>query len=189
MVAIVGVLALQGGFARHLEMVRSLGSEAREVRYPEDLAGLDALIIPGGESSTISLQLDRNNLREALRDFASEKPVMGTCAGLILISMAASDDRIRSLGLIDVEVTRNSWGRQVHSFTTPLKVQLNGHTDTVPAVFIRAPRVRKVGAEVEVLASIDGEPVMVRQGRHVGVTFHPELTEDLRIHQYFLNTI
>ena len=189
MVNTVGVLALQGDFVRHQDMLVSLGCRVRAVRYTSDLEGLDGLVIPGGESTTISKQLDRSHLREAVSSFARERPVMGTCAGLILMARDPSDSRVNSLNLLDVVVSRNSWGRQVHSFTTPLEVQLNGRHDTVPAVFIRAPRIQEVGPEVEVLARIKNEPVLVCQGRHLGAAFHPELTNDTSIHRLFLEAL
>ncbi len=189
MVNTVGVLALQGDFARHRDMLVSLGCRVRAVRYASDLEGLAGLVIPGGESTTISKQLDRGRLREAVSAFAGGRPVMGTCAGLILMARESSDSRVNSLNLLDVVVSRNSWGRQVHSFTTSVEVQLNGRHDTVPAVFIRAPRILKVGPEVEVLARLKDEPVLVRQGPHVGAAFHPELTNDTSIHRLFLEAL
>ena len=189
MVATVGVLALQGDFARHQAVLAELGCDSRMVRYPAELQGLAALIIPGGESTTISKQLDRADLRQAVAAFGRERPIMGTCAGLILMARDPSDDRVHSLNLLDVVVARNGWGRQVHSFTAPIAVQLNGKADTVPAIFIRAPRIREVGPEVEILARIGDEPVLVRQKSHVGMSFHPELSEDLRIHELFLKAI
>ncbi|UCH62207.1 MAG: pyridoxal 5'-phosphate synthase glutaminase subunit PdxT [Fidelibacterota bacterium] len=189
MVNTIGVLALQGDFTRHREMLVSLGCRARAVRYVSDLEDLAGLVIPGGESTTISKQLDRSHLREAVSSFARERPVMGTCAGLILMAREPSDNRVKSLNLLDVAITRNSWGRQVHSFTTPVKVQLNGRHDTVPAVFIRAPRIHEVGPEVEVLARIEDEPVLVRQFPHMGIAFHPELTNDTSIHRLFLEAL
>ncbi|MEE9162251.1 MAG: pyridoxal 5'-phosphate synthase glutaminase subunit PdxT [Candidatus Neomarinimicrobiota bacterium] len=185
----VGVLALQGDFARHQAVLAEQGFVSRVVRYPADLDELDALIIPGGESTTMSKQLDRGDLREAITRFGRERPVMGTCAGLILMAREPSDDRVRSLNLLDVVVKRNDWGRQVHSFTTPLTVQLNGQQDSFPAIFIRAPRIQTVGPGVDVLARMEDEPVLVRQGLHMGVSFHPELTGDSRIHRLFLGTI
>ena len=189
MVATVGVLALQGDFARHQAVLAELGWDSRMVRYPAELQGLAALIIPGGESTTISKQLDRADLRQAVTAFGRERPIMGTCAGLILMARDPSDDRVHSLNLLDVAVARNGWGRQVHSFTAPIAVQLNGKVDTVPAIFIRAPRIREVGPEVEVLARIGDEPVLVRQKAHVGMSFHPELRADLRIHELFLKAV
>ena len=189
MVAPIGVLALQGDFARHQGVLAALGYESRVVRYPAELEGLAGLIIPGGESTTISKQLDRGDLREAVTTFGREHPVMGTCAGLILMAREPADDRVHSLNLLDVVVARNDWGRQVHSFSAPVTVQLNGRKDAVPGIFIRAPRIQAVGPGVEVLARMDDEPVLVRQGWHVGVSFHPELTRDFRIHQLFLNAV
>ncbi|UCH11749.1 MAG: pyridoxal 5'-phosphate synthase glutaminase subunit PdxT [Fidelibacterota bacterium] len=182
----IGVLALQGDFARHQDVLHSLGCDVRQVRYRHDLDGLAGLIIPGGESTTISKQIDRNGLREGIIALARERPVMGTCAGLILMARESADDRITGLNLLDVAVTRNSWGRQIHSFTTPLEMRVNGQREMVPAVFIRAPRIQQLGSGVEVLAEIENEPVLVRQGPHLGATFHPELTADTRIHKLFL---
>ena len=189
MVDTVGVLALQGDFARHRDMLVSLGCRVQAVRYSGELEDLAGLVIPGGESTTISKQLDRGGLREAVTAFARERPVMGTCAGLILMAREPSDSRVISLNLLDAVVTRNSWGRQVHSFTTSLQVQLNGRQDTIPALFIRAPRIQEVGSDVEVLARIENEPVLLRQGRHLGVAFHPELTNDTCIHRLFLEAL
>lgn len=189
MVGTIGVLALQGDFARHEEMLVSLGCEVRAIRYPHELDGLAGLVIPGGESTTISMQLDRAGLRSGIIDFAQQHPVLGTCAGLILMAREASDARVDSLGLLDVVVTRNSWGRQVHSFTAPLDVHMNGRPEVFPAVFIRAPKIQNVGQDVDILAEFQGEPVLVRQGRHMGASFHPELTNDTRIHDLFIKTI
>ena len=122
-------------------------------------------------------------------ELARERPVMGTCAGLILMARETADTRVISLNLLDIVISRNSWGRQVHSFIAPLEVQLNGRCDIVRAVFIRAPRIREVGPEVEILASIEGEPVLVRQGNHLGATFHPELTQDAHIHELFIKAL
>ena len=189
MVGTIGVLALQGDFARHQEMLLSLGCDVRTIRYRHELDGLAGLIIPGGESTTISKQLDSTGLRAGIIDFAQQHPILGTCAGLILMAREASDARVESLGLLDVVVARNDWGRQVHSFTTPLDVQLNGRTEVFPAVFIRAPRIQNVGQDVEVLAELHGEPVLIRQGYHMGASFHPELTNDTRIHDLFISTL
>ena len=168
---------------------RAKGLTERQVRYGHDLRGLAALIIPGGESSTISALLDQEGLREAVEQFARERPVMGTCAGLILMARDASDARVLPLRLLDVTVDRNGWGRQIHSFTTSLKVAFDDGPESVPAVFIRAPRILSLGAGVDVLAEVDGEPVMVRQGLHLGMSFHPELTDDTRIHDHFMQAL
>jgi pyridoxal 5'-phosphate synthase pdxT subunit len=175
----VGVLALQGGFEAHAKSLKSVGADVREVRTAEDLAGIDALVIPGGESTTIGLGVDREGLAEPLVEFArSGKPVLGTCAGMIML------DR-QHLGVLDVAVRRNAFGRQLASFETTLDF------DGVPvdAVFIRAPWVEEVGDEVEVLAEVDGHPVAVRQGNILAVAFHPELSADLTLHRWLVDRV
>jgi 5'-phosphate synthase pdxT subunit len=174
---VVGILALQGDFEAHSKIIESLGAEAREVRTPEQLDGLDALIIPGGESTTMTLGIEREGLAEPLREFVrSGKPTLGTCAGLIML------DRDH-LGLLDVSAQRNAFGRQRQSFEADLDVKgFNG--GPVRAVFIRAPWVEETGEGVEVLAEIDGHPVAVRQGNIVAVAFHPEIAGDSRIHRW-----
>ena len=176
----VGILALQGDFEAHSRLVRAVGAEPREVRTPEDLEQIDALIIPGGESSVMSLGIEREGLAEPLqRLMRSGTPTLGTCAGLIML------DRDH-LGLLDIRAERNAFGRQQRSFEADLVV---GGFDGVPfhAVFIRAPWVAEHGDGVEVLASIDGHPVAVRQGSVLAVAFHPELADDPRLHASLLN--
>jgi 5'-phosphate synthase pdxT subunit len=174
---IVGILAIQGDFEAHAAVVRSLGAEAREVRTPEQLDGLDALIIPGGESTTMTLGIAREGLEEPLREFVrSGKPTLGTCAGLIML------DRDH-LGLLDVTARRNAFGRQRQSFEADLDVKdFNG--GPLRAVFIRAPWVEETGEGVEVLAEVDGHPVAVRQGNVLAVAFHPEIAGETRIHEW-----
>jgi pyridoxal 5'-phosphate synthase pdxT subunit len=174
----VGVLAVQGNFREHAAMLRRLGAEVVEVRKPEELDGLDGLVVPGGESTAIARLIDVYGLEGAIREF--ERPVFGTCAGLIML------DR-EHLGLVDLTVRRNAYGRQVASFETDLA--LAGTDEPLRGVFIRAPRVDAVGPEVEVLAEHDGEPVLVRQGRFLAATFHPELTHDTRVHELFLEAV
>jgi 5'-phosphate synthase pdxT subunit len=170
---------VQGNFREHVSMLRRLGAEAVEVRKPEELDDLDGLVIPGGESTAIARLVRLYGLEEAIRAFG--RPLFGTCAGMILL------DR-RHLGLLDLEVSRNAYGRQVASFEADL--QLAGDDEPLRGVFIRAPRVN-LGpeAEVEVLAELDGEPVLLRQGRVLVAAFHPELTEDTRVHQRFLDLV
>jgi len=176
---LVGVLALQGGFEAHSKSLARLGVEYREVRTAEDLEGLDALVIPGGESTTIGLGVEREGLAEPLVDFArSGKPVLGTCAGMIML------DRDH-LGVIDIGVRRNAFGRQLASFET----ELDFDGTPLDAVFIRAPWVEDVGKQVEVLAEVDGHPVAVRQGSVLAVAFHPELSEDLTLHQWLVDRV
>jgi 5'-phosphate synthase pdxT subunit len=174
---VVGILALQGDFEAHSKIVVSLGAEAREVRTPEQLAGLDALIIPGGESTTMTLGIERERLAEPLRQFVkSGKPTLGTCAGLIML------DRDH-LGLLDISARRNAFGRQRQSFEADLDVRgFNG--GPLRAVFIRAPWVEQTGEGVEVLAEVEGHPVAVRQDNMLAVAFHPEIAGEGRIHKW-----
>jgi len=176
---VVGVLALQGDFEAHSRILRGLGAQAREVRVPAELEGLDALVIPGGESTTMTLGIEREGLAGPLRDLvAAGTPVLGTCAGLIML------DRDH-LGVLDVRAERNAFGRQLRSFEADLEFGgLPG--PPVHAVFIRAPWVTEHGPGVEVLASVDGHPVAVRQGRLLAVAFHPELTGETRLHELLL---
>jgi 5'-phosphate synthase pdxT subunit len=174
----IGVLAVQGNFREHVAMLRGLGADAVEVRLPEQLDGLDGLVIPGGESTAITRLIRLYGLEEAIRRFAG--PVFGTCAGMILL------DRDH-LGLVDLSVRRNGYGRQVASFEADL--ELAGEDEPLRGVFIRAPRVADAGPGVEVLAEHDGEPVLLRQGRFLVASFHPELTGDPRVHETFLDLV
>jgi pyridoxal 5'-phosphate synthase pdxT subunit len=174
----IGVLAVQGNFREHAAMLRRLGADPVEVRKPEELQRLDGLVIPGGESTTFMRLMRLYGLDEAVREFTG--PVLGTCAGMIVL------DR-RHLGAVDIEVDRNAYGRQVASFEADL--ELAGDGEPLRGVFIRAPRVRDVGAEVEVLAELDGEPVLLREGRFIVASFHPELTDDTRVHERFLELV
>jgi pyridoxal 5'-phosphate synthase pdxT subunit len=174
----IGILAVQGDFREHAAMLRRLGAEPMEVRKPEQLEELDGLVIPGGESTAIMRLIRIYGLEDALRRFA--RPVFGTCAGMILL------DRDH-LGLVDVLVRRNAYGRQVASFEADL--ELAAGEGSVRGVFIRAPRVAEVGPDVEVLAELDGEPVLLRDGRFLVASFHPELTDDTRVHELFLDLV
>lgn len=187
---VIGVLALQGAFAKHAEVLLALGARTIEVRKPKDLLGCDALIIPGGESTTMIRHMEFIHLREPFVEFSARKPVFGTCAGLILISKHILKDNMQPFQLLDIDVERNAFGRQVESFETKLNMQLkSGNPQSIPAVFIRAPRIRRVGEDVTVLARWKNEPVLVRQGIYLGATFHPELTSDHTIHSYFLKMV
>jgi 5'-phosphate synthase pdxT subunit len=184
-----GVLALQGAFREHREVLDALGVEAVEVRVPHHLSGLDALFMPGGETTTISKLLETSGLREPLRAVMTEGlPVFGTCAGLILLADDVRDARdtryAAPLAALDCTVVRNAYGRQRESFEARLAIE--GVDDGFPGVFIRAPVIDRVGSAIEVLAVHDGHPVLVRQGAIWGATFHPELSGDLRLHQRFL---
>jgi pyridoxal 5'-phosphate synthase pdxT subunit len=171
----VGVLAVQGNFREHAAMLRGLGADVVEVRLPEHLAGLDGLVIPGGESTAITRLIRLYGLEEGIRSFGA--PVFGTCAGMILLDRS-------HLGLVDVDVERNGYGRQAASFEADLV--LDGDEEPLRGVFIRAPRVTDAGAGVDVLAAHDGVPVLLRQGRFLVASFHPELTGDTRVHEKFL---
>ena len=169
---------MQGNFREHAAMLRRLGADPVEVRKPEELQGLDGLVIPGGESTTFMRLMRLYGLDEAVREFTG--PVLGTCAGMIVL------DR-RHLGAVDIEVDRNAYGRQVASFEADLA--LAGDGQPLRGIFIRAPRVRDVGQEVAVLAELDGEPVLLREGRFIVASFHPELTDDTRVHERFLELV
>jgi 5'-phosphate synthase pdxT subunit len=178
----VGVLALQGAFAAHARALARLGHEAPEVRAAADLEGLDGLVLPGGESSAMLVLLGRHRLDEPLDAFArTGRPVLATCAGLVLAAREVTHPRQRSFGWLDVAVARNGWGRQVDSFQA--RSDGDGALGSLPLVLIRAPRVVRVGPSCEVLARYAGEPVLVRQGRVLGATFHPELTPALDVHR------
>jgi 5'-phosphate synthase pdxT subunit len=177
---VIGVLALQGGFAAHARVLRELGADVREVRTPADLDGLDGLVMPGGESTTMSLGIEREGLADPLRELVGRgTPVLGTCAGLIML------DRDH-LGLMDTLAQRNAFGRQLHSFEADVDLPEVG---TFHAVFIRAPWIAEYGPAVEILAEVDGHPVAARQGPMLVVSFHPELTGDSRLHEAFLRQV
>jgi 5'-phosphate synthase pdxT subunit len=177
---VVGVLALQGGFAAHAKMLRELGVEAREVRTPADLDGIDGLVMPGGESTTMSLGIEREGLAEPLRELVGRgAPVLGTCAGLIML------DRDH-LGLMDTLAQRNAFGRQLHSFEADVELPDIG---TFHAVFIRAPWIAEHGPAVEILAEVDGHPVAARQDNMLVIAFHPEISGETRIHEQFLKSL
>ena len=185
----VGVLALQGAFARHLQVLGGLGAATTEVRTIGDLFEVDALVLPGGESTTMSMLLDSSGLRDAVAErITNGMPVLGTCAGMILLARHVADGRPdqRSFAAIDVDVQRNGYGRQVDSFEADLDV--TGLDEPFHGVFIRAPVVDWVGDGVEVLATVDGRPVLCRQGAVVVASFHPEMSGDGRIHRRFLDT-
>jgi 5'-phosphate synthase pdxT subunit len=187
----IGVLALQGDFAEHITMLKRLKVATSEVRLPEHLKGLDALIIPGGESTTIGKLAAAYNLIEPLREFGQRHAIWGTCAGAIFLSKDIGRDQ-PLLGLMDIKVRRNAFGRQIDSFETDLDIpelkQATGTKEDYHAVFIRAPIIESVGGDAKVLASIpDGRIVAAQQGHLLATSFHPELTDDTRFHEYFLS--
>lgn len=189
----VGVLALQGDFREHITTLRAIGRDTIEVRTTHDLEVVDAFVIPGGESTTIGKLAKKLGLIEAIQDrFADGMPIFGTCAGMIFLAASTADGHQPQLGLLDATVRRNAFGRQVDSFEADIDVQ--GLDDPMHAVFIRAPWIEVIGADVEVLASVtdpagDSHPVVVRQGRILATSFHPELTSDTRLHEMFVASI
>jgi 5'-phosphate synthase pdxT subunit len=186
----IGVLALQGAFAAHAERLRAVGASTREVRTPAQLKVVDALVVPGGESTTMSNLLGSTELFDPIADRLGDgMPVFGTCAGMILLADKILDGRDdqRHFGVLDITVRRNGYGRQVDSFETDL--DLADEEQPFHGVFIRAPRVEAVGPDVDVLSSYDGDPVLVRQGQLLAACFHPELTDDVRLHAQFVDLI
>ena len=185
----IGVLAVQGNFREHAAMLRRLGAEVVEVRKPEQLEALDGLVVPGGESTAIGRLIRLYGLDEALERFT--KPVFGTCAGMILLAREAIDGTADQplLGDVDIVVRRNGYGRQVQSFEADLDLIEGDKSEPLRGVFIRAPRVEAAGPEVEVLAELEGNAVLLRQGRFLVASFHPELTDDTRVHELFLDLV
>jgi len=181
----IGVLAVQGAFERHAQALTELGHGVRYVRALADLEGLGGLVLPGGESTVQLEMIGRLGLEPKLGElFASGAPVLATCAGLILLGKRVSSPAQRSFGVLDIDIERNAWGRQLDSFEAESDAPLPGDERPLPLVFIRAPRIVRVGPRVKVLAAYRGEPVLVREGNVTGATFHPELTGDLRLHAH-----
>jgi len=189
----VGVLALQGDFAAHAAALERAGAEPVLVREPEQFAALDGLILPGGESTTMLKLMRYEGLTESLAEFGRRKPLFGTCAGAILMANEVSSPTQESLGLMDIDVERNAYGRQIDSRVAEISPEPDFERRTAPgkleAVFIRAPIIRRVGETGKVLARYQGDPVLVEQGPHLVSTFHPELTGDLRVHELFLEKL
>lgn len=184
----VGVLAIQGDYEKHLEQLKALGVASREVRLSRDLEGLSALILPGGESTTMDKMLDRFTMRQPLTEFCRTRPVYGTCAGMILLSARIRDNlsNVKPLSIIDIEVLRNGYGRQVFSFGEKLEISLRNGTKEIEASFIRAPRIVRVGNGVEVIGKRGDDPVLVRSGKVLASSFHNELGSDLSVLKFFL---
>lgn len=186
---LVGVLALQGDYARHAAMLKTAGTEVRRVVIPADLESCSGLVIPGGESTTLMHLARAGGMIQPLRDFAVRGAIMGTCAGLIILAQRLEKSSLQTLSLLDIQVQRNGFGRQVQSFIDPVELELDGTRTRMEGVFIRAPRIREVGPGVSVLGRWRGEPVMVRSGHILGLTFHPELTADASVHRYFIRRV
>jgi 5'-phosphate synthase pdxT subunit len=183
----VGVLAIQGDYEAHAKALARAGAEAELVLWPKQLAALDALVLPGGESTTIAKGLERLALYEALRErIRGGMPVLGTCAGAILLAARVENRPVETLGVLDATAVRNAYGTQVDSFAAPVDAEAAPELAGLRCVFIRAPQLKDLGAGVEVLARVDGQPVLVRQGNVFAATFHPELTDDVRVHRLLI---
>tara|TARA_B100001750_G_C15460071_1_gene573746 strand:+ start:67 stop:651 length:585 start_codon:yes stop_codon:yes gene_type:complete len=180
----IGVLALQGDYAKHIQILEMLKIQAIEIRYPDELKLIDGLVIPGGESTTMTDLMCRSSFYKPIQIFAEKKPILGTCAGLIMMAKTVTDSRIKPLGILNIKVDRNAYGRQIYSFTDQLTVSLNGKLEHVPATFIRAPKISSVDKFIEVLSEYNGEPVVIKQGHHLGMTFHPELNGITIFHNF-----
>lgn len=189
----VGILALQGDFEAHAKALERAGAEPVLVRTAEELKDIDGLVIPGGESTTMLKLIDFMELREPLREFVRQKPVFGTCAGAILLAKEVENPAQESFGVVDLTIERNAYGRQIDSrvarIHTASDFEKRAGAGDLEAVFIRAPIIRRTGPDVKVLAEYEGDPVLVEQGRHLVATFHPELTQDSRVHKLFLSKL
>ena len=184
----VGILALQGNFKQHKTMLDLLDIDNIFVRYSADVGKCDAIVIPGGESTTMSKQIDRNNLRQVLKEYSKTNSLFGTCAGMILLSSTNESKNLQPLGIMDFMVNRNAYGRQIESFSDDLQLDFCDNAD-FHAVFIRAPIISKIGKDIKILAAHKNQPVMITDGRHFVTSFHPEIGTDIRIHNYFIDQI
>ena len=180
----IGVLALQGDYSKHLEILEKLKISSCEIRYPHQLNEINGLIIPGGESTTMTDLIERNDLHNNIITFSNKNPILGTCAGLIMMSRSVNDTRVKSLNILDIEVDRNAYGRQVNSFRDELSVSISGKVENISATFIRAPKINRMGRDIEIISSYNNEPVAIKQGIHVGLAFHPELDGVTLFHEY-----
>ncbi len=180
----VGVLALQGNYSKHIEILQKLKISSCEVRYTHQLNEINGLIIPGGESTTMADLMNRNDFYNGIKLLSETKPILGTCAGLIMMSKSTLDERVRPLGLLDIEINRNAYGRQIHSFANELPVKMGGELKTISATFIRAPQITKVEKNVEIISYYNKKPVAVKQGIHMGLAFHPELNNVTMFHDF-----
>ena len=185
---IIGILALQGNFIQHKIIVEKIGVQNILVRHPNEIDQCDSLIIPGGESTTISKQIDNNKFRKTLIEFSLVKPILGTCAGMIMLSTSMPNKNMSPLNIMDFHIERNAWGRQVNSFSANINLNFDINRP-FHAVFIRAPKISNIGKDVQVLAAFDGEPVLLSNGMHIVSSFHPEIGGDYRIHEYFINQV
>ena len=188
MVRTVGVLALQGNYIQHKRMLDKLDINNILVQYPRELEKCDLLIIPGGESTAISKQIDRNKFRQPIMNFVKNNSVFGTCAGMILLSSTNESNNLKPLGVMDFKAERNAYGRQMNSFSGNLHLEIDNSAN-FKALFIRAPKVSNIGKGIKILATYKNHPVMITDGRHFATTFHPEIGNDIRIHKYIMEQI
>ena len=180
----IGVLALQGNYSKHIEILDKLKISSCEVRYNNQLDKINGLIIPGGESTTMTDLMSRNNFYDKIQLFSQTKPILGTCAGLIMMAKSVLDKRVKPLEILDIEVDRNAYGRQVHSFINKLPIKLEKDLETISVPFIRAPQITKVGKNVEIISNYNKKPVAVKSGIHMGLSFHPELNNITIFHDF-----
>ena len=180
----IGVLALQGDYSKHKEILDKLKISSCEIRYSYQFNEISGLIIPGGESTTMTDLIDRNGMHKDICSFSILKPILGTCAGLIMMAKIVNDDRVKPLNILDIEVDRNAYGRQVNSFRDALSVSIGGKFENISATFIRAPKINRMGRDIEIISSYNNEPVAIKQGIHVGLAFHPELDGVTLFHEY-----
>ena len=180
----IGVLALQGNYSKHIEILDKLKISSCEVRYNNQLDEINGLIIPGGESTTMTDLMSRNNFYDKIQLFSQTKPILGTCAGLIMMAKSVLDKRVKPLEILDIEVDRNAYGRQVHSFINKLPIKLEKDLETISVPFIRAPQITKVGKNVEIISNYNKKPVAVKSGIHMGLSFHPELNNITIFHDF-----
>ncbi|MEC7798730.1 MAG: pyridoxal 5'-phosphate synthase glutaminase subunit PdxT [Candidatus Neomarinimicrobiota bacterium] len=180
----IGVLALQGNYSKHIEILDKLKICSCEVRYNNQLDEINGLIIPGGESTTMTDLMSRNNFYDKIQLFSQTKPILGTCAGLIMMAKSVLDKRVKPLEILDIEVDRNAYGRQVHSFVNKLPIKLEKDLETISVPFIRAPQITKVGKNVEIISNYNKKPVAVKSGIHMGLSFHPELNNITIFHDF-----
>ena len=180
----VGILALQGDYSKHKDVLDKLKISSCEIRYSNQFNEISGLIIPGGESTTMTDLIYRSGLHKNIYSFSRSKPILGTCAGLIMMSQLVNDDRVKPLNILDIEVDRNAYGRQVNSFRDELSVSIGGKFENISATFIRAPKINRMNKNIEILSSYNNEPVGIKQGMHVGLAFHPELDGITLFHEY-----
>ena len=181
----IGILALQGNYQAHIKILIGLKIPVKEIRYPNQLIDIDGLIIPGGESTTINDLMKRVGFHDEIKDFSLKKPILGTCAGLIMMSsLIRNDNQLSTLGILDIEVCRNAYGRQADSFIGNVNININEQAFKIKAPFIRAPKIISVGKSIDVIAKCNSDIVVVRSGIHIGLTFHPELSDIAFFHNY-----